>query len=220
MTTPPPDRPGPVEPDPTSWAPPDPPEPVSLSKDSGSGPGAEQPSFDPYRFGAPEHPVPPEYAPPGYTPPPPTKAPPPVTHGGYAAYPGTQPPGAPFPGSPFPGAPVPPWQHGYPQPRTGNGKAIAALVFGIAAVLLCWLSIFDVVPVVLAVVFGILGNHEATRRADNRGKGMAVTGIVLAVVGALLATLLTVVLYNRIKPCLDDYQQGSTQYTNCIHDRL
>ena len=26
--------------------------------------------FDPYRFGAPEHPIAPEYAPPGYTPPP------------------------------------------------------------------------------------------------------------------------------------------------------
>jgi len=32
--------------------------------------------FDPYRFGAPEHPVPPEFAPPGYKPPVAVKPPP------------------------------------------------------------------------------------------------------------------------------------------------
>jgi hypothetical protein len=75
MTTPPPDRPDPVEPDPTRWAAPEEPdaaEPVSLAKSDEPQRAVAEPApeFDPYRFGAPEHPVPPEYAPPGYRPPP------------------------------------------------------------------------------------------------------------------------------------------------------
>jgi hypothetical protein len=256
MTTPPPDRPDPVEPDPTRWASPEgsasegsasegsASEPVSLAKSDEPQRAVAEPApeFDPYRFGAPEHPVPPEYAPPGYRPPPPTQ-PPPAAYGWYppyAAQPGPSHPGTPYaaqpgpshPGTPYAGgppgtqpwpqggAPVPPWQHGYPQPRTGNGKAIAALVCRIASVVLCWLSIFDIVPIILAVVFGILGTNDANRRPNHGGKGMAVAGIVLSVVGAILATVLTVYLYNKIKPCLNDYQQGSAEYNSCVRGNL
>ena len=53
-------------------------EPVSLSKDG------DTPDFDPYRFGAPEHPIPPEYAPPGYRPPPHLQYQPPAPFGCWA----------------------------------------------------------------------------------------------------------------------------------------
>jgi uncharacterized protein DUF4190 len=206
-----------------------PPEPAATEPISFDKPAPAEQPFDPYRFGAPEHPVPPEYAPPGYTPPPPTTPPPyasspygpanPGTGYGPAGYP---PPGYPSPGYPSPGyqAPVPPgYALQYPQPRTGNGKAIAALVLGILAIVFCWTSIFDVVFVALAVIFGILGLNDAKRGGG--GRGLAVSGLVCAVVGALLATILSVVIYSRIRPCLDVYDRHDTsQYNACIRDRF
>lgn len=184
-------------------------EPVSLGKDDGA-PG-EAP-FDPYRFGAPEHPVPPEYAPPGYvppTPPPPQQAPPPPfarQQPGYGGYP-----------SPYP--PPPPGQGVQQYPRNANAKAIASLIFGIASIVLCWLTVFDLLPIIAAVVFGILGLNEAKRRGDGRGHGFAVAGIVCAVVGTILAVILSIYLYNKIEPCLD-LPSGSSAQRTCIENQF
>jgi hypothetical protein len=193
-------------------------EPVSLNKEPE---GAAEAPFDPYRYGAPERPVPPEYAPPGYVPPAPQQPPPPPgpeRYGGYRGY-GVYPPGPPGP----PGQQYPPPPPGY-QPYGGraygsNVRAIAALIFGIASIVLCWLSIFDLIPIVAAVVFGILGINEAARRGDGRGRRMAIAGIVCAVVGLILAVVLTVYFYNRIKPCLD-YPSGSSAQKHCIEQKF
>jgi hypothetical protein len=210
MSTPPRDGPGSSDAEPRRWAlgdPADPPEPVSLNK-----PAAP---FDPYRYGAPEHPVPAEYAPLGYTPPPVTAAAPPP----YAPRPGYGAPGYPGPGAPGYSYQAPPgYAQQYPQPRTGNGKAIAGLVLGILAIVLCWTSVLDVVFVALAVIFGLLGLGEAKRGGG--GRGMAISGLVCAVIGALLATVLTVVIIQRIRPCLDNYDKGSSAYNTCIRQRI
>jgi len=185
-------------------------DPVSLRKNE-----REQPvDFDPYRFGAPEHPVPPEYAPPGYRPPSPTQQP-------HNQPPGAQPPHTPPPWQPY-GAPPPPPQYWpqYPQPRTGNGKAIAALVLGIVSIVLCWLSLLDVVPVVLALVFGFLGRHDSVRDPARGGRGMAVAGIACAVVGALLAGLFTAWAIHRLQPCYQHFDGSSAQYRTCIQQRF
>jgi hypothetical protein len=221
MTTPPPEDPQSSDPGAESWARPTD-EPVSFDK-----PAAEQP-FDPYRYGAPEHPVPPEYAPPGYQPPPtsqpPAQQPPPAPYSGYQApYPGQpQYPGqAQYPGQPpYPGQqyPYPPPQYAqYPQPRTGNGKATAALVLGIVSIVFCWTTIFDIVPVVLAIVFGVLGRNEAKRGGS--GRSLATTGLVCGVIGAILAVVVSVFLYSRIRPCLD-YESGTSDYNTCIQERF
>jgi hypothetical protein len=174
-------------------------DPISLRKDD-----PDQPlDFDPYRFGAPEHPVPPEYAPPGYRQPPPTNPPP------------IQPPPAPYPSywAPPPGAAQ------YPQPRTGNGKAITALVLGIVSIVLCWLSLFDLIPAVLALIFGILGRNDSVRHPERGGRGMAVAGIACAVIGALLAGLFTAWAVHRFRDCYDD-NASSAQVRTCIQQRL
>ncbi len=213
MTTPPAD--GPSAPGPDPEGPAAPPGRASTDPVSFDKPAPAETPFDPYRFGAPEHPVPPEYAPPGYTPPP-QPAPPPYASSpygpGHAGGYGYPPPGYP--------APIPPgYAQQYPQPRTGNGKAIAALVLGILAVMFCWTSIFDVVFVALAVIFGFLGLSDAKRGGG--GRGLAISGLVCAVVGALLATILSVVIYSRIRPCLDVYDRHDTsQYNACIRDRF
>ena len=211
-------------------------EPVSFDKPGtddapSAGTPADEPTFDPYRYGAPEHPVPPEYAPPGYVPPPveqpaPAYAPYPPYAGGQPPY-GAAPYGAPQqhqqqqqPYSPYPGPyyPPPPWTQ-YPQPRTGNGRAIAGMVLGIVSILFFWTSVLDVIPVVLAIVFGSIGVNDAKRRAGT-GRTMAITGIVCGVIGALLAITFTVVVYARIKPCLDNYDQGSSAQNTCIRQKL
>jgi hypothetical protein len=170
-------------------------DPVSFRKDEGQQPG----EFDPYRFGAPEHPVPPEYAPPGYRPPPATQPQPTQWSN--------------------PGAPPPPYYSQYPQPRTGNGKAIAALVLGILSIVLCWLSVFDAIPVVLALIFGFLGRGEARRDPARGGHGMATAGIACALVGALIAALFTAWAIRKVGPCLD-YNVSSADYRTCVQQRI
>lgn len=194
-------------------------EPVSLDK-----PPAEQP-FDPYRFGAPEHPVPPEYAPPGYQPPPtfappqgydqpPPAAQPGYGYQGYQQQPyGAQPP--PYAGGPYP---YPPPYSQYPLPKTGNGKATAGLILGIISIVFFWLSFFDAIPVVLGLIFGFLGLNESKRTGS--GRGPAIAGIVCALVGAALAIVLTVVIVTRLQPCFDNYNSGSAEFNSCVRHHI
>ncbi|MER6087231.1 DUF4190 domain-containing protein [Streptomyces bluensis] len=123
-------------------------------------PGPQQPQ-------EPQGPYPP---PQGQTPPPP---------GQYLPPPG---PGQPYgvgPGQPY-GYPHQPWGQGYSpysRPAPVNGFAIAALVLGI----LCFLPL-------VGLVLGIVGLVQIKKKGE-RGKGMAVSGIVLSSIGALLMTV-------------------------------
>jgi hypothetical protein len=185
--------------------------------------------FDPYRFGAPEHPIAPEYAVPGYVPPtpPPHLGPPPVApplppH--LAAQPGPAqvPYGQPYP--PPPGYYPPP---GYPAPpaqqvplKTGvPGRAQASLVLGIASVALFWLSLLNIVPIVLAFVFGFIGLGESRVRPNRVGRGVAIAGMVLAAVGAVGTIIFNVWELRTIQPCLD-MEFGSSAYSDCIRDHI
>src|SRR5207245_6429985 len=108
------------------------------------------------------------------------------------------------------GAPQPPMWPQYPPPRTGNGKAIASLVFGIISVLFFWTSVIDVVPAILAVVFGSLAISDAKRSGQPRG--MALSGFILGLVGALSAMVFTIFVYTHFKPCFDNYSSGSAEF--------
>jgi hypothetical protein len=196
-----------------------------------TAPAVEEPDFDPYRFGAPEHPVPPEYAPPGYRPPPVTQAPvpgqyttgqypayPPPTYGsaGYPpAYPPAYPPGG-YPGQQYPYQPPP--FHGYPQPSTGNGKSIAALVLGICSIVFFWTAFFDLLIIIPAIVFGSMGLAESRRRPGAGGSTMAKVGLACTAVGVVCAVAFTVFAVNRLNHCDDLYGSGSHQYNQCIRD--
>jgi hypothetical protein len=219
---------------------------VDLSKsraDEGAPPSADPTAdapFDPYRFGKPEHPIPSEYAPPGYTGPTVPSTPAsgyPGVPGPSGGYPGTpanpfaNPPGTPYspgpqppyqgpPGSPYGyGAPPPPPYHGYPQPTTGNGKAVAALVLGIASIVLSWLLIFDAVFVILGLIFGLIALGES-RSGRAGGRGLAVAGLVCTVVGALLATLLTVLIFRAADRCGGFSNDTSSDFQHCLRDNF
>ena len=208
-----------------------PPDPVSFNK-----PAARPPlDFDPYRFGKPDRPIPPEYAPPGYVPPPEYGGPPAYGAQGQAAqgqaaqgY-GTQGYGAqsygpagygPPPDPNLPRVPLPPPHFGqYPQPRTGNGKAIAGLAFGIASIVFCWLSVLDALLVIPGIVFSTLSLRGGESRAAREGRGMAIAGLVCSIIGAVLAIALTAWIYSRFGECTE-FDNGSAAFRTCIRDHL
>ena len=184
--------------------------PVSMDK---PGEPAEL-DFDPYRFGAPEHPIPPEYAPPGYKPP----------QAAQPAPPGLQPPAGYPPPAYQTGPPPPPQQAPYGMPyyvpqRRGTGKAVAALVLGIGSIVLSILSVFDIVLIALALIFGIIALTEANRSPQREGRGMAIAGIICAAVGAILAVVLTLWFVGAARHCTQ-YDGGSSQFQTCFRDHL
>jgi len=218
VTTPPHEDAG--SPDPTPGPDGEAPSDESVSGPSPSADAAQAP-FDPYRYGRPDHPVPPEYAPPGYVPlpeaPPAPSYPGPVQPPPYAG--GPQPPpyaGGPPQQQPYPYAP--PQYHQYPAPRTGSGKAIAALVLGIMSIVFSFVSVLDLLLIIPAVVLGSLAMSESKRTGT--GRTMARSGFICGLIGAVLAIAFTVYVYPKVKDCLDNYKSGSSQYNKCLRDKF
>lgn len=171
--------------------------------------------FDPYRFGKPDHPVPPEYAPPGYVPDP---VAPQVPQSPYQQPYGNQSPYA--PGGYYGGqAPPPPAQHGYGQPRTGNGKAIASMILGIASILLFWLTVLDAVLIITSVVLGILTLAEGRKR-NGEGKGMAIAGLVCSAIGTLAAVITTVWIVHVAANCGGIDNVNNPAFRQCIQNQI
>ncbi|WP_448070867.1 DUF4190 domain-containing protein [Georgenia yuyongxinii] len=88
-------------------------------------------------------------------------------------------------------APQPP----YPASRPGSGMAIAAFVIGIVALLLAWIPVINVISIVggiVAVVLGVIAVRKVAR-GEGGGKGLAVTGIVLAGLAIIGSILINVV---------------------------
>ncbi|MET8855194.1 MULTISPECIES: DUF4190 domain-containing protein [unclassified Streptomyces] len=111
-----------------------------------------------------------QYPPPGTPPHPPAP---------YPRYPSPQGPFQQPPQSPYAG-PYQPWGQGYSpynRPVPFNGLAIAALVLGI----LCFLP-------AVGLVLGIVALVQIKRRGE-RGKGMAVGGMVMSSIGVVLLAL-------------------------------
>ncbi|AVH56736.1 MULTISPECIES: DUF4190 domain-containing protein [Streptomyces] len=105
--------------------------------------------------------------------------PPGLPQGTPGTPPGTYPYQQPYPQTPYPGA-YQPWGQGYSpynRPAPVNGLAISALVLGI----LCFLP-------AVGLVLGIVALAQIKRRGE-RGKGMAVGGMVMSSIGVVLLVL-------------------------------
>ncbi len=96
----------------------------------------------------------------------------------YGFTPGPGPQGMPPPGYAPQGGPPP-----------GNGMAVAALVLGILALVLCIVPFLNWILAILGVVFGALGMSKANK-IGGKGKGLAITGLILGCVGALIGTII------------------------------
>jgi hypothetical protein len=157
---------------------------------------------DPYRYGLPDRPPPPEFAPPGWTPPPgyylppqPPPPPPPAPYGQHGQY-----------GPPPPGWLPPPPPQSWEQREPGRGKAITALVLGIASIPLCLLSFFDVFLVMAAVAFGVTALSDHLPGRPSPGRSYARAGLICAAIGGVLAIIVTVVVLVKVR---DDCGFGS-----------
>jgi hypothetical protein len=113
-----------------------------------------------------------------------------------------------------PPPPPPPPAAGYGQPAYGqpygapvvgrrNGMGIAALVLGIVAILSCWTAVGGMLAGLLAVIFGLVGRGRSRRREATNG-GMALTGVILGVIGLLLGVLF-LVFYVKHKDDIRNY---------------
>lgn len=199
---------------------------VNLGK--GGDPTSDVP-FDPYRFGKPDHPIPAEYAPPGYTgpvlpPQTPYGQPPNPWASPYGDQPHSPAGGPPYPYPPPPppgqwGPPAPPPYHGYVQPKTTNGRAIAALALGIASIVFSVLSFFDAVFVVLGLIFSLIAISE-TKAPGTRGRGMAIAGLICTIVGAALATLFSVLVIHAANQCGGFSNSNQPGWNTCIRNHF
>lgn len=121
------------------------------------------------------------YPPPGY---PPQGYPP-------GAYPGAYPPP---PGAGYPPPPPPPYA-GYGAPPTAapkNGLGIAALIAGILSLPAAFTIFGGFILAVIAIVLGFIGYRRA-RTGEATNGGMAIGGIVLGVLGAIVSAVLIAV---------------------------
>lgn len=183
--------------------------------------------FDPYRFGKPDYPVPPEYAPPGYVAPTPATPPPagpmspqpaaqqpvwppvdmtkqqPPQYGAYPGYTSHPPP--------------PPGYPAYGMVQQSNGKATAALVLGILSILLFFLTFLDLGLVIPAIILGAIGMRDAKRFPQRGGHGRALAGLICGAVGALLVIVTLIIVFVRISPCI--HSGGGVDQT-CVNNRL
>ncbi|WP_037870780.1 DUF4190 domain-containing protein [Streptomyces sp. SPB074] len=136
-----------------------------------------------------------------------------VPGGGYGPGPYGQAPG------PVPGQE--PWGPGYGaswqgQTPPGGGLAVAALVCGIAAVVLCWTIAGGIILGVLGLVFGIIAMRRSQRTgAPNRGLGIA--GLVLGGVGVIggavtLGLVVTVASSDEVHDSFRSFRD----YSDCL----
>jgi hypothetical protein len=97
--------------------------------------------------------------------------------------------------------------YGAPPTRARNGFGIAALVLGLLALLVSWTVIGGFVFGVLALIFGLLGQSRAKRGESTNG-GMSVAGVVLGIIGLLIAIGLLVLGVSVLNsPMGQDYRQ-------------
>ncbi|MBF5083561.1 DUF4190 domain-containing protein [Quadrisphaera sp. INWT6] len=117
-----------------------------------------------------------------------------------------------------------PAQGGYDgRPAPKNALGIAALVLGVLALLTGFFIIGGLFGLV-AIVLGIIGSRRAKRGlATNRG--MAITGIILGVIGVLLTVAVLAFgafVGTQVQDCTQLAQQGASeeQIQQCVADQL
>jgi hypothetical protein len=113
------------------------------------------------------------------------------------------------------GYPQPPYPHsGFapPPPSPRNGLGIASLVIAVAALVLFWTILGGVVLGTAAVVIGFAALGRVKHGQANN-KGVAITGIVLGVVAAILGLVVAVPIL-VYQDCID-HAEGRAAYAQC-----
>jgi multisubunit Na+/H+ antiporter MnhG subunit len=103
------------------------------------------------------------------------------------------------------------------QQTQGNGMAVAALVLGIIAVVLCFIVVLNWILALLAIIFGAVGISKANK-IGGKGKGMATAGLVLGLVGAILGVVIVAWAMHQISKArrFDRYGTVTTPDTRTV----
>lgn len=110
-------------------------------------------------------------------------------------------------GDPRDGGQYPPPEYGAPLRRPRNGFGIAALLLGLLALVLSWTIIGGIVFGLLALICGLFGRARAKRGEATNG-GLSVAGIVLGIIGLLIAIGIIALGASFLKsPAGQSYQQ-------------
>ncbi|MBV9013093.1 MAG: DUF4190 domain-containing protein [Pseudonocardiales bacterium] len=97
--------------------------------------------------------------------------------------------------------------YGAPPAPPRNGFGVAALVLGLLALLVSWTVIGGIILGALALIFGLLGQARAKRGEATNG-GMSIAGVVLGIIGLLIAIGLIVLGVSLLNsPMGKNYQQ-------------
>jgi len=70
-----------------------------------------------------------------------------------------------------------------------SGFAIAALILGIVSVLVGWIPFFGLVPIILAIIFGIIALTKVNKKKV-QGKGMAIAGLIMGGVMLIVSIII------------------------------
>jgi len=84
----------------------------------------------------------------------------------------------------------------------GNGMAVAGFVLSILALILCWLSLIDLIFVVPAIVFSAIGLRRSNRQARPH-RGLAIAGLSIALVAAVIMIVLTIIYISVADDVID-----------------
>ncbi|MDE0654856.1 MAG: DUF4190 domain-containing protein [bacterium] len=74
----------------------------------------------------------------------------------------------------------------------GNGMAVAGFVLSILALILCWLSLIDLVFILPAIVFSAIGLRRANKQARPH-RGLAIAGLSISLVATVIMIVLTII---------------------------
>jgi Domain of unknown function (DUF4190) len=112
--------------------------------------------------------------------------------------------------------------YGAPPAPPRNGFGIAALVLGLLALVLSWTIIGGIVFGILALIFGLLGRARAKRGESTNG-GLSLAGVVLGIIGALIAIGLVVSVLNSpagrsYRQCLQQSGGDTARIQQCVSE--
>ncbi|MDP2750557.1 MAG: DUF4190 domain-containing protein [Nanoarchaeota archaeon] len=79
-----------------------------------------------------------------------------------------------------------------------SGFAIASLILGILSILLGWFPLFGWIFIILALIFGVIALKQIKNQGLT-GRGLAIAGTIMGIIGIILAAILFVKFMNTGK---------------------
>lgn len=89
--------------------------------------------------------------------------------------------------------------------------AVAGMVLGLLALVLCWVPMLNWLLALLGIIFGALGIARAGK--VGRGKGMAITGLVTGLLGGVIGLLIVFVFLAAVKDYATKSKSSEAAFT-------